>query len=87
VAIAAGGTTGTFKVTGVTLGSATISASSAGYIADTANVLVVNLGAIALSEDLTVTLGQSAPLDVKLSTPAPAGGVTVALTSSNASLL
>jgi Putative Ig domain len=87
VSIAAGGTTGTFQVTGGILGTSVITADSTGYISGTASVLVVNLGAISLPANLTVPPGQSAGLNVKLSSPAPSDGVTVALTSSDTNTL
>ncbi len=85
ITIAAGGTTGSFTVTGVGQGSATINASSKGYSNGTANILVSTLGAIGLSANVTVAPGQSAPIAVTLSSPAPAGGETVTLTSSDTS--
>ena len=85
VNIAADSKTGTFVLTGVAEGTATITAASAGYGSGTAIVLVANLGAIALQSNVSVTAGQSAPLSVSLSTPAPTGGVTIALSSSDTS--
>ena len=83
VSILPGGTTGTFSVTGVALGSTTITASASGYTSGTQSVLVVLLGGIAVSTGVTVAPGQSTSLGVQLSTPAPVGGVTVTLISSN----
>ena len=87
VAIPAGGTTGTFKVIGGTLGAATVTAAAGGYVSGTAAILVVNLGGIALPTGLSVAPGQSTALSVTLSTPAPTDGVTVALASSDPSIL
>jgi hypothetical protein len=87
VAIPAGGTTGTFKVIGGTLGTAAITAAAGGYVNGTVSVLVVNLGGIALPTGLTVAPGQSAALSVTLSTPAPVDGVTVTLASSDTGIL
>ena len=87
VAIPAGGTTGTFKVIGGTLGAATVTAAAGGYVSGTAAILVVNLGGIALPTGLAVAPGQSTALSVTLSTPAPTDGVTVALASSDPSIL
>ncbi len=69
------------------LGSTTVTASAAGYNSGTATVLVVSLGGIAISQSLTVPFGQSVPLNVQLSTPAPLGGATISLTSTDVSTL
>jgi hypothetical protein len=84
VTILRGSTIGTFSLTGVALGSATITASASGYNSGTATVLVVSLGGIGFPQgsSLTVPFGQSVPLNVQLSTPAPVDGTTVTLTSS-----
>ncbi len=85
VTVPSGGITGSFTVTGVGQGSATITASSTGYSSGTANILVSVLGAIGLSQNIAVAPGQSAPITVTLSSPAPSGGETITLTSSDAS--
>jgi trimeric autotransporter adhesin len=72
-------------VTGVAAGSATITASATGVSNATAGVTVTATGAIALPANTTVGLGQSATLAVTLPAPAPAGGVTVTLNSSDTS--
>ncbi len=89
VTILQGSTVGTFSLTGVALGSTTITASSSGYNNGTATVLVVALGGIAFPQgsSLTVAFGQSVPLNVQLSTPAPVGGTTISLSSTNPSIL
>jgi Putative Ig domain/PKD domain len=87
VTIPAGSTTGTFKVIGGTEGAATITAAAGGFISGTVSVLVVSLGGILLPTDLTVPPGQSATLDVKISSPAPVDGVTVTLVSGDSSIL
>ncbi len=87
VPIPQGATTGTFNVTGAALGSTTITASATGYTSGTQSVLVVLLGGIAVSSGVTVAPGQTIPLGVQLSTPAPVGGVTVTLTSTSPSQL
>jgi hypothetical protein len=83
VSIPQGAMSGTFTATGLAVGSTTITASASGYTSGTQSVLVVQLGGIAVSTGVTVAPGQSAPLGVQLSTPAPVGGVTVTLTSTN----
>ena len=87
VSIPQGGTTGTFTVTGVTLGSTTITASAPNYTSGSDGILVVTLGGISVATGVVVAPGQSTPLGVQLSSPAPVGGVTVTLTSSNTSQL
>ena len=81
VVIPAGGVSGAFNLTGVTAGIPVITASSPGYNSGTISVFIVNLGAIALASNVTVAPGQSAPLNVILSSPAPSGGTTIALSS------
>ena len=72
-------------VTGVGPGTAVIHASAPPSLPDTtATVTVVNLGAVILPSNASVALGQSTSLAVSLSQPAPAGGVTVNLSSSDA---
>ena len=87
VVIPEGVATGTFQVVGGTLGTANITADAAGYVSGSASILVVSLGAIQLAADVTVAPGQSTALAVMLSTAAPAGGVTVTLTSGDESTL
>ncbi len=82
-----GSTTQSFTVNGITAGSATISASASDYVGGSANILVVQLGAIGLQANVVVGPGQSAPLNVMLSSPAPDGGETVTLGSSNSKTL
>ncbi len=87
VTIPAGNTTGTFAITGARLGTAGILANAPGSPTASANVLVVMLGAISISNNLAVTVGQSATLSVRLSTPAPPDGVTVTLQSGDTNTL
>ncbi len=72
------------QVTGVAVGSATITASAGGY---TGNSVTVNVtGSISLSpQNLGVAVGGQQNLTVTLSSAAPAGGVQVNLSSSNTS--
>src|SRR5262249_27361305 len=85
VNIAPGSTTGAFPITGASVGSASIDASSTGYGSGTANVAVVMSGTIVLPSNVTVGPNQSVPFPVSLVTPAPVGGVTISLTSSDLS--
>lgn len=73
-------------VTAIAVGTAVIRASALPGLADTtATVNVVNVGVIELPANTTVGLGQSASFPVMLPAPAPAGGVTVSLASSDTS--
>lgn len=85
VAIAAGSSAGAFTVSGTAVGPATITASATGYTSGTANVTVNVLGAISLPTNVKVGLGATVPFAVTLSAPAPAGGATVTLASTDAS--
>jgi hypothetical protein len=74
----------TVPVTGVSGGSTTIHASALPNVPDTtASVTVTAPGAINLPSNITVGPSQSAPFPVTLGTPAPPGGVSVALVSSD----
>ena len=74
-------------VTAVRVGSSVIHASAASLADTTATVNVVNIGTIGLPANQTVGLGLTVPFPVTLPVPAPAGGVTVALGSSDTSKL
>ncbi len=81
VTINAGATTGAFTVTGVTPGGTTITGTATGFapghVSVTTTSSIISLGALT-----TIGLGQSTSLPINLSTPAPAGGVTVNFASS-----
>jgi len=83
VQIAAGATTATVPVTGTGAGTTTIRASAPNVAEATASVTVTQ-GTIQLPSGVNVPVGQSAPFPITLSAPAPAGGVTVSLNSSDA---
>ena len=71
-------------VTGVKKGSAVIHASALPNFPDTtANVTVVDVSTIILPVGFNAPLGESTPFPISISSPAPAGGVTVSLTSSD----
>ncbi|MCE9603221.1 MAG: hypothetical protein K8S21_13540 [Gemmatimonadetes bacterium] len=82
IAFAAGQTLRTIEVSGLTLGTATVIGTAPGYSPDTL-LVPVSLNLISLPPTLNVPLAQTQSLPVQLSSPAPAGGVAVAITSSN----
>jgi hypothetical protein len=83
IVIAAGSTTGTFSVNGVTAGGpVTLQATATGYPTSTTSVTVTS-SEISLATGLVVAPAQTSSLAFSLSTPAPAGGVTVSFVSSN----
>ncbi len=83
VSIAAGSSSATFAVTGVSTGSAVITASNPNVASATASVIVQGGGAISVTANPTVVMGQTTPLQITLPTVAPAGGLTVTLSSSD----
>ncbi|HXS96501.1 MAG TPA: PKD domain-containing protein [Candidatus Limnocylindrales bacterium] len=86
VTFASGATTATVTVTGVALGSATIHASATTFIPDaTASITVVTAGPIGLPSGVTAPLAGQATFTVTLPVAAPAGGVTVTLSSADSS--
>jgi len=84
VQIAAGATTATVPVTGAGAGTTTIRASAPNVAEATASV-TVSQGTILLQSGIQVPVGQSVAFPVTLSAPAPAGGVSVVLSSSDTS--
>ena len=81
VTITVGATTGSFTVTGVALGTATITGSATGYSGGSVNIDVT--GNVIAVGNVTTVPGQTKGIPVTLATPAPAVGVTVNLTSSD----
>jgi hypothetical protein len=85
VSLTQGQTTGSFTYTGVAAGSSSLSASATGYVTGSTSVTatssLISFGAIP-----TVALGGTQSLPLSLGTAAPAGGLTVTLTSSNPSI-
>ncbi|MBY0502299.1 MAG: carboxypeptidase regulatory-like domain-containing protein [Bryobacteraceae bacterium] len=72
-------------VSGSTAGSVTISATpaSGNILGTTASVTVTSSGNVQMPPTATLSLGQSASVQVSLSVAAPAGGVTVNLSTSD----
>jgi trimeric autotransporter adhesin len=88
VGFATGATSVSVPVTGLTAGSATITASLPNLANATASVTVAPaaVGPITFAFSPTVGVNQSALIAVSLPSPAPVGGVTVTLASSNTSI-
>ena len=71
-------------VTGVSAGLATIHANDLPNLADVITTVSVQVvGSINLPSSVTVQAGQQTPLNISLSSAAPAGGLTVNLSSSD----
>ena len=83
VVIGAGSTTGSFNVTGQSTGTTTISASASGWVGASQSMLVASSGTISLPTTVTLGTGQSQSYNVALTNPAPIGGVTITLNSSD----
>lgn len=85
--VVANTTTVSIPVTSAGAGTATITASAPGYPAASAIVTAnaVQAGAIGVPASSSVGLGLSAAFPVSLSVPAPVGGITVTLISSDSS--
>ena len=86
VTLNAGETTGSFTYTAVGTGSTTLSAHAPAY-ADGAASVSTTASFISFGTLPALPLGSFQNLSVTLSQPAPAGGLTVALSSSNPSVL
>ncbi|MDQ6708065.1 MAG: hypothetical protein M3Z85_19080, partial [Acidobacteriota bacterium] len=88
VAVAANGSGLSIPVTSVGPGTAVIHSSALpGYGDTTAAVTVTASGVIGLPGNLSVPLGQAVAFAVTLGTPAPAGGLTIALSGSDPSIV
>ena len=88
VAIPPGSTTGRFMLTGAQLGPVEIQIGSPGYAR--LNFIMFNVvatGGVLIPRNLVVPAGQTVPLNVELSSPAPAGGATITLQSGNTGIL
>jgi uncharacterized repeat protein (TIGR01451 family) len=86
VTIAQGAQSGSFTVTGVAAGGATISATAAAYQTATFAVTATTSSLITLGTGVVVAPGNSGGIALSLGIPAPAGGVTVNLSSSDPSI-
>ncbi len=84
--INAGQTIGAFTVTGVAPGDATITGTATGFASGGVNVTVTS-SVISLGTLPTLGPGQPLSLPISLSTPAPAGGVTVSFASTNTNIV
>jgi len=82
VNIPQGQTAGLATITGVSPGTATLDATSPGIAAGALSVDVQNRN-ISVPPTLNVPYGQTASLPIQIPAPAPAGGVTFSVTSSN----
>jgi trimeric autotransporter adhesin len=81
----AGQTVRTIEMSGLAIGTATVIGTAPGYTPDTL-LVPVSLNLISLPPTLNVPLAQTRSLPVQLSAPAPAGGVAVAIVSSDPSI-
>ena len=86
VVIPAGVTATPATVTGVAARLTTVTASAAGVQGATMLVIVNEPGTLLLPASLAVAQGASQDFPVSLSAPAPSGGVTVTLTSSDSNV-
>lgn len=84
--VAAGFSSVSFPVQGVALGTSALTASASGYISATASVQVRN-AFLSFSPLGIVQPGTTRSLTITLSEPAPAGGVTIFLSSSQSSVI
>jgi hypothetical protein len=84
ITILANSTSASAPIKSVAVGTAVIHATSPGLPEVTSNVTVEPSGGITIAAASPIALGNSTPLSVTLSSPAPAGGVTVNLTTTDA---
>ena len=82
VTIAAGESQAVVAVSGLSVGTTTLTAVAAGYADGTLDISVTN-NILSVPSSLTVPLGGTLTLPVSISGPAPAGGLPVSLVSSN----
>ena len=86
VLIPQGATQDSVVVTGVSVGSGTLDGTASGYTAGSLTVDVQNRN-VSVPPTLAVPYGQTQSLPIVLPAPAPAGGVTFAVSSSNTALV
>ncbi len=84
--IASGATTGSFTINGIAAGGATISVAAPGYQTATIAVTATTSSLITLGSGVVVAPGNDAGIALSLGIPAPSGGVTVTLSSSDTSV-
>lgn len=84
ITIAAGQTTGTVQVSGLAEGSATLRAVASGNFQDGVLPVQVELRVLGVPTTLNVPFGQAASLPINIARAAPAGGLTVQVTTSDA---
>ena len=82
VTIAAGENQAVVTVSGLSVGTTTLTAVAPGYADGTLDISVTN-NVLSVPASLTVPLGGTTSLPVTISSPAPAGGLVVSLVSSN----
>ncbi|MHB1298139.1 MAG: Ig-like domain-containing protein [Gemmatimonadaceae bacterium] len=86
VLVAAGSTVAEFTVTGVSAGSVTFTAAAPG-LDDATLVVTVSTNAISVPVLHNVPFTRTATLPVSLPQPAPAGGITITITSSDPAIV
>ncbi len=86
VTIAEGDQSATFTISGLANGPATITASADGFASATLTITATTSSIISLGSSVVVAPGLDVGLPLSLGKPAPAGGVTVFLSSSNAAI-
>ncbi len=82
VSFAAGDTVHTINITGVAYGASVLHATASGYTAGLIGV-VVTPNLIVLGQNVTVAVGQTANVSIQLIPAAPAGGLAIALASTD----
>ena len=84
--IPAGSSSGAFTVNGLANGIGQLQATAAAFAPTSISIEVTGSSLVSLGQNLTVAPGNSAGLSLSIGIPAPAGGVTVNLISSNTSV-
>jgi hypothetical protein len=86
VTIAAGQNAASFSYTGLSSGASTVTAAAAGYLGG-AVTLATTTSSISLGTLPALAPASSVPLSIRLNSPAPAGGTTLTLKSSNSAVV
>ena len=84
--IPAGSSSGAFTVNGLANGSGQLGATAVGFAPTSRTIEVTGSSLISFGQNLTVAPGNSAGLSLSIGIPAPDGGVTIMLSSSNPSI-